>query len=226
MGSGRRRWAITLPLRRRSQSGLFFTLHFPSHDYHELINQWWQRDLDAMVCRDRLHPSIFCWSIGNEVIERKKIEIVKTAHLMAEHIRKIDPQHRPITSALAAWDSDWDIYDPLAAEHDIVGYNYMMHKAESDHERCPQRVMMQTESYPRDAWQNYERTMKHPYIIGDFVWTGLDYLGESGIGRWYYEGDPAGEHWVRQLYPWHAAYWHKAGPSIWQCRNPTATKAW
>ena len=176
------------------------------HDYHELIDEWWQRDLTAMVCRDRLHPSIFCWSTGNEVIERKKIEIVKTAHLMAEHIRSLDPQHRPVTSALAAWDSDWDIYDPLAAEHDIVGYNYMMHKAESDHQRVPSRAMMQTESYPRDAWQNYERTMKHPYIIGDFVWTGLDYLGESGIGRWYYEGDVPGESWERPLYPWHAAY--------------------
>ena len=177
-----------------------------AHDYHELIDAWWQRDLDAMVLRDRNHPSIFCWSTGNEVIERKKIEIVKTAHLMAEYIRNIDAQKRPITSALAAWDSDWDIYDPLAAEHDIVGYNYMMFKAESDHERVPQRMMMQTESYPRDAWQNYERTMAHSYIIGDFVWTGLDYLGESGIGRWYYEGDVPGESWERPLYPWHAAY--------------------
>ncbi len=177
-----------------------------THDYHELIDAWWQRDLSAMVQRDRLHPSIFCWSIGNEVIERKKIEVVKTAHQMAQLIHSLDAQQRPVTSALAAWDSDWDIYDPLAAEHDIVGYNYMMHKAESDHERVPTRVMMQTESFPRDAWQNYERTMKHPYIVGDFVWTGLDYLGESGIGRYYYEGDPAGEHWEQPLYPWHAAY--------------------
>ena len=177
-----------------------------THDYHELIDEWWQRDLGAMIRRDRCHPSIFCWSIGNEVIERKKIEVVKTAHQMVQLIRQLDAQQRPVTSALAAWDNDWDIYDPLAAEHDIVGYNYMMHKAESDHERVPSRVMMQTESFPRDAWQNYERTMKHPYIIGDFVWTGLDYLGESGIGRWYYEGDPAGEHWVQPLYPWHAAY--------------------
>lgn len=176
------------------------------HDYHTLIDQWWQRDLDAMVLRDRNHPCIFCWSTGNEVIERKKIEIIKTAQQMANHIRQQDPQKRPITSALAAWDRDWDIYDPLAAVHDIVGYNYMIFKAESDHERVPERVMMQTESYPRDAWANYERTMKHNYILGDFVWTGLDYLGESGIGRWYYEGDPAGESWERPLYPWHAAY--------------------
>lgn len=176
------------------------------YDYSTLFDEWWQRDIDAMVLRDRLHPSIFCWSTGNEVIERKKIEVVKTAHQLAARIRSIDPQHRPVTSALAAWDRDWDIYDPLAAEHDIVGYNYLIFLSGSDHERVPQRVMMQTESYPRDAWQNYRWTMDHSYILGDFVWTGLDYLGESGIGRYYYEGEVPGESWERPLYPWHAAY--------------------
>lgn len=176
------------------------------YDYSTLFDAWWQRDVDAMVCRDRLHPSIFCWSIGNEVIERKKIEVVKTAHLLATRIRELDPQHRPVTSALAAWDRDWDIYDPLAAEHDIVGYNYLIFKAEGDHGRVPSRMMMQTESYPRDAWSNYRMTMDHSYIFGDFVWTGLDYLGESGIGRYYYEGEVPGESWERPLYPWHAAY--------------------
>ena len=176
------------------------------HDYATLIDRWWQRDIDAMVLRDRLHPSVFCWSIGNEVIERKKIEVVKTANQMASRIRDIDPQQRPVTSALAAWDRDWDIYDPLAAVHDIVGYNYMIHMAERDHERVPERVMMQTESYPRDAWRNYQTVQSHSYILGDFVWTGLDYLGESGIGRYYYEGDVPGESWERPLYPWHAAY--------------------
>lgn len=176
------------------------------HDYSTLFDDWWQHDIDAMVLRDRLHPSIFCWSIGNEVIERKKIEVIKTAHQLATRIRQQDPQHRPVTSALAAWDRDWDIYDPLAAEHDIVGYNYLIFKAESDHERVPARAMMQTESYPRDAWSNYRYAMDHSYIFGDFVWTGIDYLGESGIGRYYYEGEVPGESWERPLYPWHAAY--------------------
>ena len=174
-------------------------------DYHLLIDQWWQEDIKALVCRDRCHPSVFCWSIGNEVIERKKIEIIKTAHNMIQLCHQLDPT-RPVTSALAAWDRDWDIYDPLAAEHDIVGYNYMIFKSQSDHERVPNRVMMQTESYPRDAWRNYRKVQDETYVVGDFVWTSIDYLGESGIGRWYYEGEVPGESWERPLFPWHAAY--------------------
>ena len=176
------------------------------YDYSTLIDQWWQEDIKAMVLRDRNHPCVFCWSTGNEVTERKKIEVVKTAHNLNTFCRQLDPQKRPVTSALCAWDPEWDIYDPLAAEHDIVGYNYMIHMSQSDHERVPSRVMVQTESYPRDAWQNYRKVQDEPWVIGDFVWTAIDYLGESGIGRWYYQGDVPGEHWERPLYPWHAAY--------------------
>ncbi|MCI7089433.1 MAG: DUF4982 domain-containing protein, partial [Prevotella sp.] len=87
-----------------------------------------------------------------------------------------------------------------------VGYNYMMHKAESDHERCPERVMWQTESYPRDAFANWKHTVERPYIIGDMVWTGLDYLGESAIGLWHYENEPRDEHWQAEHFPYHGAY--------------------
>lgn len=173
-----------------------------AHDYHELFDEWAPVDVAMMVQRDRNHPSIIAWSIGNEIIERKSPEAVERARKLAAVCRANDPT-RPVTQALAAWDPDWEIYDPLAAEHDIVGYNYLIHKAEGDHQRVPSRIMWQTESYPRDAFQNWEKVNDLPYVIGDFVWTGIDYIGESGIGRHYYQGDPEGEHYHRPLWPWH-----------------------
>lgn len=174
-------------------------------DYSIYFDKWWQRDLAAMVLRDRNHPSIFCWSIGNEVIERKKLEVVMTAQKLTDLVHKLDGT-RPVTSALAAWDSDWEIYDPLAAVHDIVGYNYMLFRAPADHKRVPSRVIMQTESFPRGAFDNWKLVTSNEYVLGDFVWTALDYLGESAIGRYYYVGDSEGEHYVRPQYPWHGAY--------------------
>ncbi len=174
-------------------------------DYSVCFDEWWQHDIEAMVLRDRNHPSIIMWSTGNEIIERKKPEAVETAGMLAECIRKIDPT-RPVTSAMTTWDSEWDIFDPLFAVHDIGGYNYQLHRAPSDHERVPSRIMIQTESYPRDAFANWKMVQSHDYILGDFVWTALDYLGEAGIGRWYYSGEKPGEHWESDLFPWHAAY--------------------
>ncbi|MDT3387781.1 MAG: DUF4982 domain-containing protein [Bacteroidota bacterium] len=175
------------------------------YDYHTVIDSCYREDLQAMVTRDRNHPSIIAWSIGNEVIERRDLQVVLTAKNMKREVLRWDTT-RPVTEALCTWNSDWEVYDPHADVLDIVGYNYMMHKHASDHQRAPERIMWQTESYPRDAFLNWNRTSSYPYIIGDVVWTGLDYLGESGIGRSYYEGEPPGEHYQRAQFPWHGAY--------------------
>ena len=176
------------------------------YDYSTVIDSCYREDIRAMVQRDRNHPSVISWSIGNEVIERKDIRVVYTARQMKQAILEWD-QTRPVTEALCAWDNDWEIYDPHAEVLDVVGYNYMIFKHASDHERDPKRIMWQTESYPRDAFKNWAVVNDFPYVVGDIVWTGLDYLGESAIGRYYYEGEKPGEHWFDGGFPeWHGAY--------------------
>lgn len=174
-------------------------------DYSILFDSLATDDVKRMVLRDRNHPCIVAWSIGNEIIERKDIRCIYTARMLKKAILEED-NTRPVTEALCAWDRDWEIYDPHAEVLDIVGYNYMIFKHKTDHERDPKRVMWQTESYPRDAYRNYETVANNSYVIGDMVWTGLDYLGESGIGGWRYKAWPQGESWQNPQWPWHGAY--------------------
>ena len=173
------------------------------YDYSTLIDSCYREDVHAMVLRDRNHPCIISWSLGNEVIERKELRVVHTARLLKNAVLEID-NTRPITEALCAWDRDWEIYDPHFDVLDVAGYNYMIFKHTSDHQRNPKRVMWQTESYPRDAFRNWATVNDNSYVVGDMVWTGLDYLGESGIGRYYYEGERPGESYAPGGQPdWH-----------------------
>jgi beta-galactosidase len=172
-------------------------------DYHVAFDDWAERDIDAMVRRDRNHPCIFAWSVGNETLERDRPEGKTIAHLLAERVRRGDPT-RPITAAICGtWTGgQWSDTDGTFSELDLGGYNYQWQSYEPDHERFPRRMMMGTESFPIEAYENWEQVTRHSYVLGDFVWTSLDYLGETGIGRTIFENETTD---FLGGYPWHQA---------------------
>jgi len=180
-------------------------------DYHVNFDADWEHDTASMVKRDRNHPSILFWSIGNEIVEQLGgSDAAKTSRMLAEVIRVHDDT-RPVGMAyMGGYDSDdpktlaaiEKVVEPL----DFVGYNYLHHLYEKDTARYPGRVIIGTETVPKEIYTSWNKTLANENIIGDFVWTAIDYLGEAGIGRVYYtEERPEIESHLYD-YPWNQAY--------------------
>jgi beta-galactosidase len=177
-----------------------WTLNKWNHDqdYGRHFQEWWQKDIESMILRDRHHPSIIMWSIGNEIPEQDSDYGVFRLRQLKEYVKELDPS-RPVTMGV---NRSGPQMDNFFSELDIVGYNYRLASYESDQERVPERVSYGSESFSRDAFEYWKKVEELPYIIGDFVWTGWDYLGEASIGWNGYAPN-----WDRLGYfPWHAAY--------------------
>ena len=172
------------------------------YDYHLYFNDWWKKDIESMILRDRNHPSVILWSIGNEIPNSQAPEVVETAKILAGYIRLLDTT-RPVTSAV---NDLRPVKDPYFAVLDVAGYNYasggdhnQKNLYEMDHDRLPQRIIVGTESYPLEAFGSWMDVVDHPYVIGDFVWTAFDYIGEASIGwRGYFQ--------KQDFFPWNLAY--------------------
>jgi beta-galactosidase len=157
-------------------------------DFGKHFDKWWKTDVDSMVRRDRNHPSVVMWSIGNEIPERYTEDGAHSARMQADRIRELDPT-RPVTSAFNGVNDD---ADPYLASLEISGYNYNFDKYVVDHHRLPGRLMLATESVGLTTFDYWAPVSEFHWVLGDFIWTAIDYLGESGIGASPLDTDPAG----------------------------------
>ncbi len=162
-------------------------------DYHLNFKAWWKRDLESMILRDRNHPSVIMWSIGKEIPERADPPGVALAEELVATIHQLDST-RPATAGVCGyWDrpnSKWTDLDPAFSSLDVGGYNYQLGQYIPDHQRFPERVMYGSETYPHAILDGWRLVEAHPWVIGDFVWTAWDYLGEVGLGGSVLDNEP------------------------------------
>jgi beta-galactosidase len=174
-------------------------------DYHLYFEEWSAKDIRSFVTRDRNHPSVIMWSLGNEIPERITDKGSETALYLKNEILKYD-KTRPITAGVNKyWDKERKNMLSLenAFKHlDVAGYNYMWRFFEEEHTKNPERVMYSSESVATEASENWDKVEKLPYVIGDFVWTAMDYLGESGLGN-SFEVDPQENVHQFMGWPWY-----------------------
>ncbi len=180
--------------------------------YHEYFKEWAHRDIESMIKRDRNHPSIILWSIGNEIdypndpyshpiLDSGKnpqiygrgysaknppaSDLTVIAKDLVKTVKMIDTT-RPVTAALAGVVMSNKVGYPEVL--DIVGYNYQEYRYAADHKQYRNRIIYGSENgMARQAWNAVD---SNQYISGQFLWTGIDYLGEAG--RWPQRSNGAG----------------------------------
>ena len=209
------------------------------YGYPLYFDEEWEKDIESMIRKDRNHPCVVMYSIGNEISDTAKPAGVALTKKLTALCHQLDAA-RPVTVCpnvamnmlsgmglhMSASDSDphrEDVTDPLLeakdselggsalinvvataaptlmkllmtpkraekgvhgcyAEVDIAGYNYGHQVYAGHHKMEPERVIVGSETGPSDIVNNWRLVERMPWVIGDFLWTGWDYLGEAGAG--------------------------------------------
>lgn len=199
-------------------------------DYALFFEEWWEKDMEAMVRKDYNHPCVILYSVGNEIPEVGTAHGSRTCHDLCQKLRALDPTRYTLASvngvfasgdrmgeilgdivaSLSPEEIQGDVNDFMTMQEahmdkivrhravgerldrafafcDIAGYNYMEARYEDDVVNYPNRVIVGSETNPPVIAYNWSQVKKHPQIIGDFLWTGWDYIGEAGLGVPAYE---------------------------------------
>ena len=147
-------------------------------DYSRYFADWWRRDLTDTVLRDRNHPSVVMWSLGNEITDNT--HGARGAE-MAAQLRTLDTT-RPITlgggSTFTPDDPSWQYVDVGDVHYNANGKGYaQMHAAN------PAKAMTHNETFPATIHQDVTFAAANAWATGTWVWAAWDYLGEAGIGK-------------------------------------------
>ena len=159
-------------------------VHKTPQDYATYFKETWEPDLTNMIKRDRNHPSVIMWSIGNEIPNQSTKDALRIQAELIKRVRELDPT-RFITQVISPHmvTGGWKNALPQMEALDICGYNNMSSKIETDHQAFPNRVFFTAASYSSQAYEYWKPVLDKLYVIGDFVWTAMDYLGEVSAGE-------------------------------------------
>lgn len=205
------------------------------YDYHIFFDDWCLRDVSYMVLRDRNHPCVFSYSIGNEIFEIDcSSDAAKHSAMLASQIRKYDDT-KLVTSGIykgfvaRSQPNEFDPQDykdylkerfhtqdqrkiaelteQFEAPLDISGYNYSFVKFEFAHEVFPKKVLWKSESQALKFYDCWQDVKDHSYVIGDFTWTAYDNIGEVGAGSSAWARDGVVIYGTtKSPYPWRTCY--------------------
>ncbi|HYX09181.1 MAG TPA: glycoside hydrolase family 2 TIM barrel-domain containing protein, partial [Bacteroidales bacterium] len=145
--------------------------------YNLYFDKWWRPDTRSMVMRDRNHPSLIIYSVGNEIRDNLNNELgFSTYRKLQDLVHELDPS-RLVTMALFRPNSSGVYQNGFADMMDIVGQNYRENELVQAHLDKPSRKVIGTENgHSRGAWLVLR---DNPFMSGQFLWTGIDYLGEA-----------------------------------------------